>query len=153
MKKERKKLKDTKLGQFLKKAAPHVLDMAGNLLPNSGVLGIVKNIIDTDNSILPEDKKIANDHIKEMFALEIKDRDSAREREVEIAKANKQDYMMLATGVTGLSAFIFVIYAIVYIPSVSDNDLFVHLMGMVEGVVIGNIFAYYYGGSPNNSKK
>jgi hypothetical protein len=100
----------------------------------------------------PEDKNAANEHIKNMFALEIEDRDSAREREVEIAKTERQDYMMLATGLTGLLAFIFIIYAIVYIPSVSDNDLFVHLMGMVEGVVIGNIFAYYYGGSPNNSK-
>jgi len=27
------------------------------------------------------------------------------------------------------------------------NELFVHLMGMVEGVVISNIFAYYYGSS------
>jgi hypothetical protein len=152
MSKERKKLKDTKLGQFLKKAAPHVLDVAGNLLPNSGVLGIVKNMIDTDVNISPEDKKAANEHIKNMFALEIEDRDSAREREVEIAKTQRQDYMMLATGATGLLAFIFIIYAIVYIPTVSDNDLFVHLMGMVEGVVIGNIFAYYYGGSPKTKK-
>ena len=60
--------------------------------------------------------------------------------------------MMLATGITGLSAFIFIIYAVVYEPTVMDNDLFVHLMGMIEGVVISNIFAYYYGTSAQDRK-
>jgi len=46
-----------------------------------------------------------------------------------------------------LLSFIFIIYAVVYEPSVMENDLFVHLMGMIEGVVISNIFAYYYGTS------
>ena len=46
-------------------------------------------------------------------------------------------------------SFAFIIYAVVYVPTVTDNDLFVHLMGMVEGVVISNIFAYYYGTSSN----
>ena len=87
-----------------------------------------------------------------MYALEVADRDSARKREVEIAKTNKQDWMMLATGLTGLFSFIFTIYAVVYVPSVRENDLFVHLMGMIEGVVISNIFAYYYGTSAENRK-
>ena len=51
------------------------------------------------------------------------------------------------TGVIGLMCFVFILYSVVYIPTVSDNDLFVHLMGMIEGVVIGNIFAFYYGTS------
>jgi len=55
--------------------------------------------------------------------------------------------MMVATGLVGLLSFIFIIYAVVYEPSVMENDLFVHLMGMIEGVVISNIFAYYYGTS------
>jgi hypothetical protein len=51
------------------------------------------------------------------------------------------------TGLVGLFSFMFMIYAVVYIPSVLENDLFVHLMGVIEGVVISNIFAYYYGTS------
>ena len=60
--------------------------------------------------------------------------------------------MMLATGLVGLFSFVFIIYAVVYEPSVTDNDLFVHLMGMIEGVVISNIFAYYYGTSAQDRK-
>ena len=113
---------------------------------------MVGNLIENDPDISPKDKAIANTYMQEMYALEVADRDSARKREVEIAKTNKQDWMMLATGLTGLSSFIFTIYAVVYIPSVLENDLFVHLMGMIEGVVISNIFAYYYGTSSENRK-
>jgi hypothetical protein len=40
----------------------------------------------------------------------------------------------------------------VYIPEMAENDLFIHLMGMIEGVVVGNIFAYYYGTSAKKEK-
>lgn len=148
----KKKFKDTKLGKFLLKTSPSILDIAGNLLPDAGVLGIVKNLIDKDLNMSPEDKAQAQSYIKDLYALEVADRDSARKREVEVAKTNKQDWMMMFTGMTGLLSFIFTIYAVVYIPTVLDNDLFIHLMGMIEGVVISNIFAYYYGTSSENRK-
>jgi len=40
--KDRKKLKDTKVGQWLKDKAPQVLDTVGELLPDQGALGVVK---------------------------------------------------------------------------------------------------------------
>ena len=40
------KIKDTKLGAWLKEKAPGVLDTVGELLPNQGVLGVIKNLID-----------------------------------------------------------------------------------------------------------
>lgn len=42
---ERKKIRDTKLGQWLKDKAPDVLDTVGDLLPDSGGLGVVKNLL------------------------------------------------------------------------------------------------------------
>ena len=142
-----KKFKNTKLGKFLATAAPNILDIAGNLLPDAGVLGIVKNLIEKDEAISPEDKKVALQKTKEMYDLEIKDRDSARSREVEVKKTGSKDIMMMLTGIVGLVSFLFIIYAVVYEEGVLHNELFVHLMGMVEGVVISNIFAYYYGSS------
>ena len=59
MQEPKKKFKDTKLGKFLSKAAPTVLDVAGDLLPDKGVLGIVKNLISKDPDISPEDKEVA----------------------------------------------------------------------------------------------
>lgn len=159
MSKEKKDFKDTKFGKFLNKAkdfAPELLNVAGKVATgNIGgavaeVGGILKKKSETDNKakqLLQEFEIYKMDFEKECFELESKDRDSARNREVEMAKSGKFDFMMLATGVVGLLAFMFIIYAIVYIPNMQENDLFVHLMGMVEGVVIGNIFAYYYGTS------
>lgn len=141
------KLKDTKIGKFLAEKAPHVLDVAGALLPDAGLLGVVKNLIDKDPSLSPEDKEQIHQQLVELYKLEVEDRDSARKREVEITKAGGNDWMMNLTGVVGLFCFIFIVYSVVYIPEVLHNELFVHLMGMVEGVVIGNIFAFYYGTS------
>lgn len=141
----KKPFKETKVGKFLFNKLPN---LAGDILPDGGVLGVVKNLIDTDDSLPPEEREVL---LKELYELEIADRDSARQREVEIKKAGGQDWMMFITGLVGLASFIFTIYAVVYVPSVVENDLFVHLMGMIEGVVISNIFAYYYGTS--NDKK
>ena len=144
---EKKKFKDTKLGGLLSKVAPKILNVAGDFLPDAGVLSMVSKMIDEDPDISPEDKKMLQNHQKELYKIEVADRDSARNREIEVAKTGKKDFMMTLTGVVGLLSFAFIIYAVVYVPSVTDNDLFVHLMGMVEGVVISNIFAYYYGTS------
>ena len=144
---EKKKFKDTKLGGLLSKVAPKILNVAGDFLPDAGVLSMVSKMIDADPDISPEDKKMLQNHQKELYKIEVADRDSARNREIEVAKTGKKDFMMTLTGVVGLLSFAFIIYAVVYVPSVTDNDLFVHLMGMVEGVVISNIFAYYYGTS------
>ena len=137
----KKPFKETAVGKFLLNKVP---GLVGDVLPDKGVLGIVKNLIDTDDSIPAEEKKVLK---QELYEMEIADRDSARRREVEVKKAGGQDWMMFVTGIVGLASFVFTIYAVVYVPSVSDNDLFVHLMGMIEGVVISNIFAYYYGTS------
>jgi hypothetical protein len=142
-----KKLKDSKIGTLLKEKAPKVLEIIGDVLPSSGTMGILKNIISKDPDLTPEEKAELHNQVTELYKLEVADRDSARNREVEITKAGGNDWMMNVTGVIGLLCFVFIIYAVVYIPQVLENELFIHLMGMVEGVVIGNIFAFYYGTS------
>lgn len=57
MKEERKKIKDTKLGAWLKTAAPGVLDKVADLLPDQGGLGIVKNLLDNDTNVDPEEAR------------------------------------------------------------------------------------------------
>ena len=48
---DNKKIKDTGLGKWLKSKAPNVLDVVGNLLPDQGGLGIVKNLIEKDPDV------------------------------------------------------------------------------------------------------
>ena len=55
----RKKFSETKVGKFLSQAAPNILGVAGDILPDAGVLGMVKNLIQKDNVLPPEDKEKA----------------------------------------------------------------------------------------------
>ena len=54
---DNKKVRDTKLGQWLKEKAPNVLDTVGDLLPNQGALGLVKNLLDKEPGIDPAEAK------------------------------------------------------------------------------------------------
>lgn len=57
--KKKKKFSETKVGQFLKKVAPKILQTAGDLVPDAGVLGLVKQLIIKDKDISPQDKEQA----------------------------------------------------------------------------------------------
>ena len=50
---EKNKIKDTKLGAWLKSKAPKVLDIMGDALPDKGALGIVKNLLDKEPDVDP----------------------------------------------------------------------------------------------------
>ena len=147
-----KKLKDTKAGKLLAEKLPGVIDIVGDLLPDSGALGIVKNLIDSDESISPEEKAEIHTRVKELYELEVADRDSARKREVEISKTKKFDLMFNLTGLTGLGAFLFIIYAIVYLEIPEHNkEGWIHLIGICEGIVL-SIFGYFFGSAVKDQK-
>tara|TARA_R100000781_G_C4076970_1_gene126437 strand:+ start:787 stop:1245 length:459 start_codon:yes stop_codon:yes gene_type:complete len=59
MSKEKKKFKDTKVGVFLKEKAPKILNSVGDILPDNGAFGIVKNLISSDETLPPQDKETA----------------------------------------------------------------------------------------------
>lgn len=56
MRKDRKKIKDTKVGIWLKDKAPDVLETVGELLPDNGALGVVKRLIDLEPNMTPQEK-------------------------------------------------------------------------------------------------
>jgi len=140
-----KKLKDSKLGKLLKDKAPKILDVVGDLLPDKGVMGVVKNLIDVEPELTREEKKMLHQQAVEFYKLEVDDRDSARNREVEIMKTGAKDWMMNLTGIVGLFSFLFLVYAIVFITVPEHNkELMIHTTGIVEGIVL-SIVGYYFG--------
>ena len=56
---EKKTFRETKVGAFLASKAPKVLTAIGDILPNQGTLGVVKNLITGDNKISSADKEQA----------------------------------------------------------------------------------------------
>ena len=53
----KKKIRDTKLGAWLREKAPGVLNTVGDLLPDSGALGVVKNLLDKEPGVDPAEAK------------------------------------------------------------------------------------------------
>ena len=74
---QKKTFKETKIGAFLSNKAPKVLQALGDVLPNQGTLGVVKNLISSDNKIKAIDKEQAMKLIEQDIA-EMKEVSSRR---------------------------------------------------------------------------
>ena len=48
----KKKFKDTKVGKFLVQKGPSIIEAVGDVIPDAGVLGIVKKLIEKETTIL-----------------------------------------------------------------------------------------------------
>lgn len=59
MEKSKKKFKDTRVGKFLTKAAPNILNAASDLVPDAGILKLIGGLISKDEALTPKDKEEA----------------------------------------------------------------------------------------------
>ena len=150
---DKKPFKETGLGKILLGVLPGFIKGASKVLPDSGVLGVIKNLIDTDPTMTDEEKAAAHDQLVELYKLEVEDRDSARKREAAIVTAGGKDWMMSLTGIIGLAAFAFIVYTVVTtnVPE-SNKEIFIHMIGIVEGVAL-SIFGYYFGSAVKKDNK
>ena len=57
MSEKKTKIKDTRLGKWLRDKAPSVLNTVGDLLPDQGALGVVKNLLDKEPGVDPAEAK------------------------------------------------------------------------------------------------
>ena len=75
MSKPKKRFRDTKVGKFLINKVPSILGIVGDVLPDAGVLGMVKSLIEKESvEVLPKkDKEIA---------LKLLDQDIAEMQEI-----------------------------------------------------------------------
>ncbi len=141
MEDKKKPFKETRVGSIL-----------GKILPDKGITGVLKDLIDLDGSLTPEDKEKAAETLLKAYEAEVSDRDSARKREIEISKTGKEDWLFNLTGLVGLGAFGVIIWAIIALDIPEPNkELFYHLIGIVEGVSL-SIFGYYFGTSMKENK-
>lgn len=73
MRKNRKPFKESKVGMFLKEKFPKVLSIVGDVLPDKGLLGIVKNLISKDDSQDNETRLEALRMLQEYELTELKE--------------------------------------------------------------------------------
>lgn len=151
---------------------PNIWKNIGEALSGAGG-GLIKGLGETvDRFVTTKEEKeqlkqamqkLVQDHemgLKQLlldeFKAEIEDRDSARRREVELAKTDKTDWLMYLSGVVALACFLFMVLAVIFDRKlelgIGDLPIFHQLMGIIEGVSL-TIFAYYFGTSNSSQKK
>ena len=143
-------IKDTKLGKWLKSNAPKVLEVVGDALPSSGVLGIIKNLL--KDNIPPEQRlefeKMEYEFSLEFTKIELNDRQDARSREIEyITATGHSDWMQIIVGSLIMASFVACLITITYKPIPEGNEhVIVNAIGILEGLVL-SVAGYYYGSS------
>ena len=138
---EKKKLKDTKLGDWFRNKAPQHLDTIGDLVPGGQAVKAIGALIDATTTSDAEKAEA----LALLAQAEAEDRADARKREIDFVKATGgRDWMQTVVGVFGLAAFILMI--VWAVNGVEEREVYFHLLGVVEGVAV-TIYGYYYGAS------
>lgn len=162
---DKKKFFDTGFGKFVKKAGtvvPEILDVAADVVSGDfiGAVEKVKGHLqaaalrdERAKELLKEMQLAEYAFIKDMEELAVRDRESARQREMAYVQAGKFDIEHFIFGMIGLLAFGFGLYVVVYVTVPEDNKpLFHTMLGLIEGVVL-TMYAYHYGSSRSSRKK
>jgi hypothetical protein len=130
-----------------------VLDVVDDVFPPAKILTAL-----VGKNLPPEDQlefeKLLHDYEKEMYALEVQDRSSARNREVETTKAlGHIDYITYFLCVAGIIVFFFIVWHLVKEEMPEKNrELLYHTIGIIEGIII-SIYSYYFGSSAGSRIK
>jgi hypothetical protein len=102
-------------------------------------------------------QEAAMKHEEFMAEIDAKDRDSARNREIEIATSEKAPYInkvvtpFLALGVVGLSFILFAILIFVDVKT-EAKDILIYILGVLSAAVT-QILSYYFGSSQGSKDK
>jgi hypothetical protein len=147
----KKPFKETKVGNFLSTALPGIADV----LPDKGILGIAKNIID-QSTVSESEKAEMLAEIKniefEMFQEQTKDTQNARQREVAL-KDTIGVWVQNLSACVVIVAFIGLLFGVVFMKiEVQNKELVYTLVGLLGGVV-GSIFNYWFGSSQGSTKR
>lgn len=100
------KIKDTKIGAFLKDKAPDVLALVGGLLPDAGAMGVVKNLIenkfpnaDKREEMLAEFSELEKEYLKDV--QNARDNETARDTDPNSSFLSKNIHELIAIAVVG----------------------------------------------------
>ncbi len=149
-----KKLKESKVGAWLKDKAPKVLEIVSDL---TGIeaLDRVSDLIKGESMSLQdklEFERLLSEERMEVMRLEVERIKNAQDREVGVVQATgKPDYFQWAVGAVGLGVFAMIVVNGLFYDIVNEKVYF-HLLGIVEGIVLG-IFGYYFGSSLGSKNK
>ena len=144
---EDNKIKNTNLGKWLKEKAPNVLDTVGDLLPDQGALGVVKNLIDKQYPDLSPEEVKAKIDAEIAFQNNVTERWKAdMNSDIKLAK-----YIRPVTLIALMSMFMvtMVLDSLDYLPfNVKES-----YVSLLEILMLTSFGAYFAGRTIEKSKK
>ena len=151
------KIKDTKIGAFLKEKAPNVLAVVGDLLPDAGALGIVKNLIETNTPSASKRQEL-NAEFAELEKEFLKDIQDAREMYKDTDHATADD---IAQKVINYNLIIIVLLVVVQVLVVMYvNGQVAAVVTGVVGTIVGSlinerntVINFFFGSSKSSKDK
>lgn len=143
----KKRIRDTKLGQWLKEKAPGVLETVGDLLPDSGGLGVVKNLIERQYPDLDPEEVKAKLDAEVQFQNNVSERWKAdMNSDIKLAK-----YIRPVTLIALMAMFMvtMVLDSLDYLPfNVKES-----YVSLLEILMLTSFGAYFAGRTIEKSKK
>ena len=142
-----------RLKKWLKENGKNSLGKSLDFIGENTSIPVLSNLIENVGEKILQDKTLTEEQKKEAAAiiqkekeLLFKDRQSARNREIEIAKTGKKDFLMYAAGITALSMFVLMVVSVIFFSeNINKNPLFHQLMGIIESISL-SVFYYYFVG-------
>jgi hypothetical protein len=134
--KDKQKPKDWKITKFLKDKAPHILESIGDVLPDKGALGILKNLITKDTKISKEDKEL----LLKQLELDAKEYEEITKR---WESDNKQDLKLpklIRPIVLSVLVGLFVLTVVLSFFDVLIPESYLNLLELILLTVIGAYF-------------
>lgn len=133
----KRKLRDTKVGKFLI-GKGGIMSALGDAVPDKGILGLVKNLIDSDNGISPQDKETALE-LLEMDKMEMEGVTARWEAD---ANSDNRLAKMVRPLILLYLTFVFTIYIILDSLEVFSIDQ--AWVKLLENILI-TIYVSYFG--------
>lgn len=158
-----KPLKDTKVGQWLKRNAPQLIETVGDFMPApiKGTMNVVKNLVGLMPGMDPEKvtefNAIADEHEVELLKLHNEEMANARSRELELTKTlGKKDTTHTVLAYIGVTAPILILfYLLVFGFPPLDKEIAL-MIGTLIGYLFSEyktIFGYFFGSSTGSKAK
>ena len=134
----------TMVGAFLQSVAPNIIDVVGDVLPSNGALGIVKNLIQKDDKLSPNEKVEA----LRLLELDLENIKDARSMQKEALRQNdvfsKRFLYYLSTFWSIIGATYF--FLATFTPVMNDKIADI-VLGFLLGSVVGVMMNFFYGDS------
>ena len=146
--KKRKKFRETRVGQFLLGKDGGLVDTIGDILPDSGFLGVFKRLLDNNDNITPQDRQ----HALELLKIDIEELKSVENK----WKYDMQSDSWLSKSARPLTLMYLILSTTIFVilDSVSWGiNIDQSWISLTENVLMVVIVSYFGGRSIEKYKK